>query len=88
MAVRGKVFDKHGNPLADVRVQTEQMVNGQMGVVTVKTNSSGDYVFYFGQPTQGEIYAVGSDGISSKVSFSVVDRDISVSNLIYSRYGE
>ena len=88
MAVRGKVVDKNGNPMAGVRVQTEQKVNGQMGALMVKTNSSGDYVFYFGQPTQGEIYAIGSDGISSKMSFSAIDRDITVPNLIYSRYGE
>ena len=88
MAVRGKVIDKNGNPVVGVRVHTEKMVNGEMETVMVKTNSSGDYLFYFGQPTRGEIYAVGSDGISSKVSFSVIDRDISVSNLIYSRYGE
>lgn len=88
MAVRGKVVDKNGNPVAGVWVQTEQMVNGQMGSVMVKTNSSGDYVFYFGQPTQGEIYVDDKDGISSKVSFSVVDRDISVPKLIYSKYGE
>jgi len=88
IAVRGKVVDKNGNPVAGVRVQTEQLVNGQIEVKMVMTNNSGDYVFYFGQPTQGEIYAVGSDGISAKISFSVVDRDISAQNLIYSRYGE
>lgn len=88
MAVKGKVVDKNGNPVAGVRVQTEQIVNGQIVTMMVKTNSSGEYVFYFAQSAQGEIYAVGSDGISSKESFSVVDRDISVPTLIYSRYGE
>lgn len=87
-AVRGKVVDNNGNPAAGIWVKTEHLVNGQRGSVIVKTNSSGEYVFHFDQPTQGEIYAIGTDVISSKVSFSVVDRDISVQNLIYSKGSE
>ncbi|GGH18552.1 stalk domain-containing protein [Paenibacillus segetis] len=85
MAVKGKVVDNKGNPIPDVFVRADHNSNGEIVNKIVKTNSGGEYVFYFSEPTQGEIYMLGNDDISSKVPFSIVDRDISVSTLIYSR---
>lgn len=85
--ISGRVVDRDGRPVAGVEVRFVWRTVDSLNVITVKTDAAGFYKIHFYDPTQGEIYAIGTDGFSARATFSVADRDVAMPDLLYERSG-